>query len=399
MEELGEPQNCAPVVHVAGTNGKGSVCSMVDAILQEAGYKTGLTLSPHLQNVNERIRINGRPISDSTLDSLLRQVDSQAVQWGRTHLDLGPGERPLTYFEAVLAAAFVHFSEEAVGAQVVEVGLGGRLDATNVVQSAVSAVVSIGLDHTDKHGEDLASEAAEKSGIFRASVPAVAGEMAPEALQVLRDVASERGTPLFELGTDYHVTSHPDGLSWRMGTASLESVSVSLAGEFQLKNAGVALTIVELLERSGAFVVPHSARRTGLKRVRHAGRLEWITDTILVDGAHNADSARVLSDYLGTLPWDRQRTLLLGFGEDKDIAAIGGVLAKQVDQVMTTQCAHPRSASPHAIAAALSGLDVQVIDAGSVEDALPRAMAEEGLLVVAGSLYLAGAVRDLLGRE
>ena len=399
MNDHGNPQGCAPVVHVAGTNGKGSVCSMVDAILQEAGYKTGLTLSPHLQNVNERIRISGRPISDEQLDEVLHKVDTLASRWGASHLQLSPGDRPLTYFEAMLAAAFMHFREEGVAVEIVEVGLGGRLDATNVVQPAVSAVVSIGLAHTDKLGPDIASVAGEKAGIFRPSMPAVAGQMAPEALRVLRNTAESRGTPLLVFGEDYLVTAAPKGLNWRMGESALDEVAVALPGAFQLKNAGVALTIVELLERSGDFVVPHAARRLGLERVRHAGRLEWVTDSILVDGAHNEDSARVLSDYLCTLPRDCKRTLLLGFGEDKDIPLIGSMLASQVDQVLTTQCAHPRAATSQAVAAALSHLNVPVFEAGPVEEALPRAQADEGLLVVAGSLYLAGAVRDLLGRS
>jgi dihydrofolate synthase/folylpolyglutamate synthase len=371
---------------------------MVEAILQEAGYRTGLTISPHLQNVNERIRINGCPISDKQLDAVLSKVDALAKHWGESHLNLESGELPLTYFEAVLAAAFLHFKDENVGVEIVEVGLGGRLDATSVVQPTVSAVVSIGLDHTDKLGPDIASVAFEKAGIFRGGVPAVTGLMDPAALRVLRDTAASRGTPLVVYGEDYSVTSGPEGLTWRMGAAEIRNASVSLHGAFQIRNAGVALTIVELLERSGEFVIPQESRRRGLARVEHAGRLEWLSETLLVDGAHNVDSAQVLAEYLESLPHDRPRTLLLGFGEDKDVREIAGALAPQVDQVFTTRCAHPRAASSASIAEALAHLDVPVCEAGPVEKALPRAMTEEGLLVVAGSLYLAGAVRDLLGR-
>ena len=397
LEGIGSPHTCAPVVHVAGTNGKGSVCSMVDAILQEAGYKTGLTISPHLQHVNERIRINGQPISDGQLDAVLRRVNELASDWGRSHLNLGQDELPLTYFEAILAAAFLQFQQENVDVQVVEVGLGGRLDATSVVHPTVSAVVSIGLDHTDKLGPDLASVASEKAGIFRKSVPAVVGQMKPSALNALRDTAASRQTPLWVWGEDYQAFETPRGLCWSMDGVELDALTLALPGAFQVKNAGVALTLIELMQRSGNFTIPHSARRRGLARVEHAGRLEWLSDSVLLDGAHNVDSAQVLVEYLSTLPHDGPRTLLLGFGEDKDMRSIGTILAPQVDHILTTSCAHPRAASPAVIASALAGIDASVAEAGPVEEALPRAMANEGLLIVAGSLYLAGAVRDLLG--
>jgi len=396
--DLGSPHRCAPMVHVAGTNGKGSVCSIVDCVLQEAGYTTGMTLSPHLQQVNERIRINGQPISDEALDELLTQIDAWARAWGEQHMHLKHGEFPLTYFEAMIAAAFVHFHRQEVAAGVIEVGLGGRLDATCVVQPAVSAVVSVGLDHLDRLGPDIASVAYEKAGVFRGGVPGVVGNVPPDALRVLRDAGASRGAPLFVFGEDFRVEGGPDSFSWEMGSVRIDDLQLSLEGDFQRTNAAVALTIVELLERSGVFTIPVGARRRGLLRARHAGRLEWVEQNLLVDGAHNIDSARVLADHLASLPRHTPRSLLLGVGSDKDIRMIGTLLAPQVDQIFTTRCAHPRAAEPEEVAEALSNLELPIRVAGPIEEALPRIRTEPGLVVVAGSLFLAGAVRDLLGK-
>jgi len=398
LVDLGGPHRCAPMVHVAGTNGKGSVCSMVDCMMQEAGYKTGLTLSPHLQQVNERIRIDGKPISDADLNALLNKIDVCAKAWGETHLDLEPGELPLTYFEAMVAAAFVHFEQSNVGVGVIEVGLGGRLDATCVVNPAVSAVVSVGLDHTDRLGPDVASVAFEKAGVFRGSIPGVVGDVPPDAMRVLRDTAASKGTPLFALGEDFHVSGGEDAFVWEMGAVRIENLRLGLQGRFQKKNAGVALAIVELLERGGIFTIPHAARRRGLLKARHAGRLEWVADDILVDGAHNIDAARVLAEHLSRLPRKGPRSLLLGLSADKDMRMIAAALAPQVDRIFTTRCAHPRAAEPDEVAAALVNLEVPVVVAGPIEQALPRVQEEPGLVVVAGSLFLAGAVRDLLGK-
>lgn len=398
LKAVGSPHLCAPMVHVAGTNGKGSVCSMVDCMLQEAGYTTGMTLSPHLQQVNERIRINGTPIADAELQALLAEVEQKINTWAVSHLSLEPDALPLTYFEAMIAAAFLHFERKNVGVGVVEVGLGGRLDATSVVTPSVSAVVSIGLDHTDRLGPDLASVAFEKAGVFRGGVPAVAGDVPPAALRVLRDTAQSKGAPLFVLGEDFHIVGQDEVFSWEMGAVRIDDLQLRLRGRFQRSNAGVALAIVELLERGDVFSIPHGARRRGLARAQHAGRLEWLGPNLLIDGAHNIDAARVLADHLSRLPRDRQRTLLLGVSDGKDMRMIAAALAPQVDRILTTRCAHPRAADPEAVANALETLDLPVVAAGSIEEALPLATAHPGLVVVAGSLFLAGAVRDMVGK-
>jgi dihydrofolate synthase/folylpolyglutamate synthase len=386
------------MVHVAGTNGKGSVCSMVECMLAEAGYKTGMTLSPHLQQVNERIQINGEPISDEALRGLLGEVEALIQAWAVANLNLEQGCLPLTYFEAIIAAAFVHFERSHVGVGVIEVGLGGRLDATCVVRPEVSAVVSIGLDHMDRLGPDLASVAYEKAGVFRGGVPAVVGEVPPSAHRVLRDTAASKGAPLFVLGEDFHIVGHEEIFAWEMGEVRIDDLQLKLRGRFQRKNAGVALAIVELLERGGVFNIPHAARRRGLARAEHAGRLEWLSPNLLVDGAHNIDGARMLADHLSRLPREQPRTLLFGLSADKDMRMIAAALAPQVDRIFTTRCAHPRAADPEVVAQTLETLNLPVVSGGPIEEALPRAIRNPGLVVVAGSLFLAGAVRDLVGK-
>ena len=399
LQELGAPHRAVPVVHVAGTNGKGSVCALVSSILSAAGLRVGTYLSPHLQEVNERISVGGERVSDERLDLLLREIDAWAIRWASARF---PGEetalRPLTYFEALTACAFLHFSRSEVDVAVVEVGLGGRLDATNVVRAAVSAVVSVGLDHTERLGPDLASVAAEKGGIMRAGVPVVVGSLPPEAMAVIRAMAGEIESPLWVAGEDYKAWGSSASFSWTLGSVHMEDLCTGLHGQHQLDNAAVALAIVELLGRAHpALQTDESQRRAGLESAAHPGRCEWLGPSLLADGAHNVDAAQTLAAYLREIPRDTKRTLLLGSSRDKDVRAVAAVLAPEVDRILTTSCAHARAMPAGTVAEALVDFDLPVLSVGPVEEALSRAQEEPGLLVVAGSLFLAGAVRDLLG--
>lgn len=390
---LGDPHLRAPVVHVAGTNGKGSVCRMVGAMLRARGLKVGVTVSPHLQEINERFLIDDAPVSDGELDAALTALARARDAWARDRLDPAEGV-PLTWFELSIAAAWMLFARAGVDVAVVEVGMGGRLDATNVCFPAVTGIVTIGLDHTDQLGPDHASIAGEKAGILKPGVPAVVGPLPPEALRVVRAVAAERGAPLRVWGEDFRVVGDARSFIWE-GVREIEGLSLGLIGEHQLVNAAVALALVEALPdplRPGPEAV-----RAGLRAARNPGRLEWLGTDLLVDGAHNPDGAAVLAAYLASLPRDRPRTLLLGGGEDKDLHGVAAALAPEVDRILTTTSGHPKARSPWAVAAALEGLAVPVVPAGGVDEALATARAAGGLVVVAGSLYLVGAVRDRLG--
>lgn len=398
LEAMGSPHAAMPSLHVAGTNGKGSVCTMLDACLRAAGRHTGLYTSPHIQQLNERFRIDGRPISDARLDALLVEIDRRARAWAHARGE-ARDDGGLTVFEAETLAAFLWFAQQELDVAVLEVGLGGRLDATNVVTPEVTSIVSVGLDHTDRLGDTVAAIAAEKAGILKPGVPMVVGPLPKDALSAVRVMAQERGCPLIVAGIDYRVEGGPEDFSYRSARLSLSGLSCGLGGAHQVENAGVALAMLERWsERRPELAVNEAALRAGLKAAQNPGRFEWLAEDLLVDGAHNVDGARALASALAALPRDRPRTLLLGASRDKDVRAIAAALRPMIDRVLTTSCAHPRAMMPGEVAERLVGLGVPVLPAGPIEDALPLAREGKGLVIVAGSLFLAGAARDLLGR-
>ncbi len=395
MRSLGSPQDRYPMIHVGGTNGKGSVCNMVAEVLCRQGYRVGLYTSPHLQRVNERIKVNGREIGDRALDALLDRVAAQGRTVGRALVDLGEREEPLTYFETVTAAAFLHFAEAEVDVAVIEVGLGGRLDATNVGRSVVAAITSVGLDHTDVLGPDIACIAGEKAGILKPNLPVALGGVPREALCVIRSMAQTRGANLVVYGEDFHLMRDGSAFSWQGPGTKRRGLTVGLAGIHQVDNAAVALAILDLLPLE--LACDEQAIRAGMAGLRIPGRLEWVAPDILVDSAHNVDGAVTLGAYLRGRSVRPRRTLLLGCSREKDIRAIGALLAPHVDRIFTTAGSHRRALAPGDVANALEGLSVPVMPAGAIEQALPLARAGGGEVVVAGSIFLVGAVRDLLG--
>ncbi|MDP6935247.1 MAG: Mur ligase family protein, partial [Myxococcota bacterium] len=294
---LGHPHRAVPVVHVAGTNGKGSVARMVAEVLATSGLRVGEYSSPHLQRINERIRVAGEEISDEALSALLEEVDEARRRWIRGVLGgtvSGEEERALTYFEMMTVAAFVHYARSEIDVLVAEVGLGGRLDATSVVEPVVTAVTSVGLDHTDRLGSDLASIASEKAGILRDGVPMVVGRLPAEALGVVRALAQERGSPLYPSGSSFRVQGGTDSFSWTglegpLADTQLRGLSLGMPGAHQVENAGVAISLLQLLPPELRPV--ESSIREGLARARAPGRLEWLGPDLLVDCAHNVDGA------------------------------------------------------------------------------------------------------------
>ncbi|MCB9662593.1 MAG: bifunctional folylpolyglutamate synthase/dihydrofolate synthase [Alphaproteobacteria bacterium] len=390
---IGHPERAFPAVHVAGTNGKGSVCTTVATALTAAGLRTGLNTSPHLEHVNERVRVDGVPIDDDALDGLLRELDAARRAFGAA---TGRSQAPLTYFELTTALALVWFARQQVDVAVVEVGLGGRLDATGVVRPAVSAVTGIGLDHVVELGPDLASIAREKAGIFRPGVPAVVGRVAPEAAEVLAEVAARVGTPLWWVDREVTVSREPDGLVIATPRGRVGPVWPALAGAHQEANAAVSVGVLHQLAAQG-WALPDEAVVHGLAHGRIAGRLEELAPGLVVDGAHNVQAAEALAAWLASRPRTGRRLLLWGMGEDRDPREVVAPLLPHVDGVLTTRCAHPKARQADALALALQGLGPPVTAGGRVEEALPRARAEADEVIVAGSLYLVGAVRALLG--
>ncbi|MEO0604415.1 MAG: folylpolyglutamate synthase/dihydrofolate synthase family protein [Myxococcota bacterium] len=388
---LDEPHLSAPVVHVAGTNGKGSVCAMVTAILVEAGYRVGTTLSPHVEVLNERVQIDGVPVDDAELTEALDRV---ARTRDRFAASSGTDDTVLTYFEIMIAAAFDVFARRNVDVQVVEVGLGGRLDATNVVSPVCTAIVSLGLDHMAQLGPDIPSIAREKAGICKPGVPVVVGPLPPEGRAVVETIARQRGCPLWGPPT-LRRESRADGtVALATPDGGVGPLTLGLQGPHQAGNAMVVLGIVHQLRRQG-FVIDDAAVVAGLERATVPARLERLAPGLLVDGAHNPDAAAALAVYLERETEPGGRILLLGMGE-RDPRAFVEPLAPLVDEIVTTRGRHPKARDPESLALALEGMHPVIAVGGPIEEALPDVVADARLTIVTGSLFVAGAARALV---
>ena len=399
MESLGSPHVAVPVIHVAGTNGKGSTVRLIASVLRAAGYRVGEYTSPHLQHINERIHVNGEPISDAELDALLENLDGARQKWAAGLDDFVPIDRVLTYFELMTAAAFMHFAAQDLDVVVVEVGMGGRLDATNVVDPIITAITSVGMDHMDQLGGDLGSIAGEKAGIIKPGRPVVTGAMDLEALRVIRAIAHDQGATFLAHEEAWRVELGRDGVfSWFFNGRNELGLRVGLVGDHQVLNAGVALTVLATI--ADRFPIPDWTHvLSGLASAVHPGRLELLRPDLFVDCAHNVQGASALARHLGGLEREAPRMLLLGASNDKDPRAMLGPLASHFDRVFTTHCSHPRATSAGDLAKQLVDVQIPVLPAGAIEDALEMALDEDGMVVVAGSVFLAGAVRELVSHQ
>ncbi len=383
----GDPQRGLRVVHVAGTNGKGSVSAMVAASLRAAGLRVGLYTSPHLHRFVERVRVDGRPLAERALARRATQL--------RAFLE-APGAPPLTFFEVATLLAFEAFRDARVDVAVLEVGLGGRLDATNVLEAPLAcAITRIARDHEAYLGDTIAAIAAEKAGIARHGVPLVVGARDPEARASIRARAEAVGAaPVSWLGED--VDAHGEegrAFSVRVGGAHVADLRVALAGAHQRENAAIAVgTLVAL--RARGLAVPDAAIRAGLARVRWPGRLERARRggvAYLFDAAHNVDGCDALATALSVAPRRGRRVLLFAAMRDKDHAQMLARVAPHCDAVVLTRPETPRAAEPEALAAGWPAECVR-----DVRAALARAQSlagPGGTVVVAGSIYLLAEAR------
>ena len=365
---------------------------MVSCALADAGYRVGTNTSPHLEDVNERIRINMVPLPDGKLVEAIEALDRLRRDWSES---MGMEEAGLTYFEFITATAMLVFAQEAVDVGVFEVGLGGRLDATNVVEPQVTAITSIGMDHADRLGDTLAAIAGEKAGIVKAGVPVVIGVLPPEAREVVERYATQLRCPLWRPGKELFKASGRDG--WRLSTpdGSIEGVQLAMPGDHQVNNALVALGILHGMRRIG-FAMPDEAIRRGIERATMPGRIEELRPALIVDGAHNRPATEALASWLAKRGKPGTRLLLFGMGEGRDAADILAPLLPHVDEVIATHCAHPKARKSHELAASLTELEAVLADGGPIDDVLAEVYAEADETLVAGSLFLAGAARSLV---
>jgi len=389
-----------PCVHIAGTNGKGSTAAMLDAILRAAGLRTGLYTSPHLERINERIRIGGDDISDEDFAAAWTRVQS-AIE---SLLAAGKLAAHPTYFECVTAMAFVAFAESGVDFAIYEVGLGGRLDATNIVAPEVAVITSIDFDHEDFLGYSIEEIASEKAGIIKPGAWVVSSAERPEARAVIARRCKELDARLVEIDTAWRVEeTHASGGCYRAVVAPLHSrktlaIEPPLPGRFQIRNALAAATAAHLLGERG-FPIDDPAIAGGIRAARWPGRLERLCErpTVYLDGTHNPAGARELLSFWQENFKGRRILLVYGAMRDKAVDEIAGVLFPAADFVVLTEPRQPRAISAPLLAEMTSHLAKNSIVVPDPGEALERAIAmasPEDVVFATGSLYLVGDLRS-----
>ncbi|MFZ3208722.1 MAG: folylpolyglutamate synthase/dihydrofolate synthase family protein [Geobacteraceae bacterium] len=386
LHALGNPHNSIRTVHVAGTNGKGSTAAFLAAILEAGGYRAGLFTSPHLISFSERIRINGTMIPEGDMIRLAERV-IQASPDGAT------------FFEVVTAIAFLYFAEQKVDLAIMEVGMGGRLDATNAADGELAVITPVALDHCQYLGNSVAAIAGEKSGVIRKERPVVTAPQCDEALAVINDRCAELRSPLYRCGHEFEAEWEESRLVYRGILTNMNRIEPGIHGLYQADNAACALAAAELLGDMG-FSLPDKALRQGINSACWPGRMEMFGESprILLDGAHNPAAARALAEALSDIP-RRRLLMVIGIMEDKDIQGILTPLLPLVSRVFAVAPSLERALSAAELASFCAGLGAPSSEAISVAEGLEAARHEadpEDLLLVCGSLFTVGEARALL---
>ena len=400
LARLGDPHLKIKSVHVAGSKGKGSTSAMIASVLSASGYKTGLFTSPHLLNFGERIQVDNREIADTELIGLVERVkpEVEAVNETATH-------GRLTTFEVITAIGFAYFADKGCDFNVIEVGLGGRLDATNVVLPEVCAITSISLEHTDVLGNTLAEIATEKAGIIKPGRTVVSAPQADEVDRVIQRICIQKQAKLIRVGRDITwqgLNFGPTRQSLRVqGCLGTYDATIPLIGEYQLENAAVAIGCLETLMSDGHRVTPPTIAE-GLSRVSWPGRLQILRThpCVVVDGAHNPYSAAKLREALRKYFTFEHATLIIGTSSDKDIGGIISELASLFDRFIVTRSIHPRALATDTLAAEFRSHGVNAVETDDISVALPMALSGAGandLICVTGSLFVVAGAIELSG--
>jgi len=395
LRRLGNPHFGPRTVHVAGSKGKGSISAMAASALTACGLTTGLYISPHLVHLGERIQVNGECASPG---ELLTAIDAV-----RPHLEAMRVEgrwRRFTYFEVLTVLAFLHFRTKNVQVQVLEVGLGGRLDATNVVTPDVCVIAPISLEHTAVLGDTLGKIASEKAGIIKPGAHVVCAPQPPEAMEVIESVCTGCGAPLVRVGKEVTWTLLERSLDGQTiesrGAYGARVIRVPLAAPYEAENAVASIAALEALQSRG-MALDAECVALGLSRTQWPGRFQVLArDPLLVlDGAHNPASMRRLAESVGLFRNGADIVYVLGFSSDKDVRGAVGELSHTGGRFVLTRSGQPRALEPRDVAVRLGGLGVQIVCESDPYAALWRArnmVGAEGTVVVAGSLYLVGEV-------
>ena len=398
-QRLGMPQRMYPTAHIAGTNGKGSTAAFLESILRHAGFRTGLNTSPHLERINERIRVNGEEISDADFASTLTRIQAAIEEL----LAAGELRAHPTYFECVTAMAFEYFVRQRVDFGVFEVGLGGRLDATNILAPVVSVITRIDFDHENFLGHSLREIASEKAGIIKKNVPVIIAPQAPEAREVLVARAEKLGSEVIDASETFRVENErlengrvrarvvEVASGWALETAP------QLAGRFQLENALNAVTAARFLQRRG-YRIADSAIAEGIAATTWPGRVEKLQSQpdLYLDGAHNPGAARELASFWRENFAQCKIFVLYGALRDKAVDEIAGQLFPHATEVIFTEPRTSRAISATRLAEIASHHASSFSIVSSAEQALDQALAEAAptdAIFITGSLYLVGQLR------
>jgi dihydrofolate synthase/folylpolyglutamate synthase len=398
-ERLGRPDRAYPSAHIAGTNGKGSTAAFLESVLRRSGFRTGLNTSPHLEKINERIRVNGEEISDQAFAEAFTRIQALNEEL----LAAGKLRAHPTYFECVTAMAFEYFASERVDFGVFEVGLGGRLDATNILTPLVSVITRVDFDHESFLGHSLAEIAMEKAGILKPGVPLILAEQWPEALEVIRARAGELGCPVIETRAAFRIAREwtENGCSRASVTENASGwsfeLSPQLPGKFQIQNSLNAVAAARYLQKRG-YRISDDAIAQGIAEAVWPGRLEKLQSDpdVYLDGAHNPSAARELAAFLEQYLAGRKIWLIFGALRDKAVDEMAGVLFPLAAEVIFTQPRTSRAISVTRLAEITSHDAARFAVVPEPEAALEHALnraAPHDAIVVAGSLYLVGQLR------
>ncbi|GKZ02391.1 bifunctional folylpolyglutamate synthase/dihydrofolate synthase [Paraclostridium bifermentans] len=400
LELLGDPQNNLKIIHVAGTNGKGSTCSFISSILKESGYKVGLYTSPFLETFTERIRVNGENISEEEVGKIVSLIKE------KIEIMVSEGYSYPTEFEIVTAMAFYYYNQEKVDFVALEVGLGGRYDATNVIDKpVVSAITSISLDHTGILGDTLAKIAFEKGGIIKENCPTIVYPQQEEASEVIKNICAEKKSKYIECDfKNIEIKSsniNSQIYNCNINGKELRDLEIKLIGDHQIKNSIVALNVIEYLNDIKITNISEENIRKGLLGTKWPGRIEKISENpmFIIDGAHNEEGAKSLANSIDKYFENKNKILVIGMLEDKDIDSVLDLLIPKFNKVITTTPDNPRAIDANKLKEKIERYNIEVTCKPNIKEAVDYALEisnKDDVIISAGSLYMIGNVRTII---
>lgn len=400
LELLGNPQNNLKIIHVAGTNGKGSTCSFISSILKESGYKVGLYTSPFLETFTERIRVNGENISEEEVGKIVSLIKE------KIEIMVSEGYSYPTEFEIVTAMAFYYYNQEKVDFVALEVGLGGRYDATNVIDKpVVSAITSISLDHTGILGDTLAKIAFEKGGIIKENCPTIVYPQQEEASEVIKNICAEKKSKYIECDfKNIEIKSsniNSQIYNCNINGKELRDLEIKLIGDHQIKNSIVALNVIEYLNDIKITNISEENIRKGLLETKWPGRIEKISENpmFIIDGAHNEEGAKSLANSIDKYFENKNKILVIGMLEDKDIESVLDLLIPKFNRVITTTPDNPRAIDANKLKEKIERYNIEVTCKPNIKEAVGYALEisnKDDIIISAGSLYMIGNVRTII---